>query len=194
MLIDFLQKNIFFRKLIYKLGNSRAKVIIKEIEKELKNGDKILDIGSGVCNIAEILLKRNFKLIPLDIKNLSFVDGINPIIYDGEKIPFKDKEFDVALIITVLHHTPKSEKILEEAKRVAKKIIVLEDIYTNFFHKHLTFFLDSLVNLEFKNCPHSNKTDEKWKSLFKKLNLNLKKAKYKRIYLFFKNAYYFLTS
>jgi len=70
-------------------------------------------------------------------------------LYDGKKIPYDDDSFDVALLITVLHHTPHPEKILQEAQRVAKKIVLVEDVYSTVFHKYVTYFFDSLVNFEF---------------------------------------------
>ena len=190
--IEFLQKNKFTRKIIYKLGRSRAKKMVKNIEKYFNKTDKILDIGSGICNICEILKEENFNVTPLDIKNLSFVDNIEPIIYNGDKIPFDDNEFDVALISTVLHHCRKPEEIIKEAKRVSKRIVIIEDIYLNEIHKHLTYFFDSLINLEFTGHPHTNKTNEGWQALFKKLNLKLKDVKYANSYLVFKQAMYYL--
>ncbi|PIQ91830.1 MAG: SAM-dependent methyltransferase [Parcubacteria group bacterium CG11_big_fil_rev_8_21_14_0_20_39_14] len=182
MITEFLQKNKFFRKAVYRLGSLRAKNMVGQIERYLNKKDKILDIGAGTCNICEILIKNRFNVIPLDVKNLSFVDGIKPIIYDGDKIPFENDEFDVSLILFVLHHIPNSE-ILLEAKRVSKKIIIIEEIYTNIFNKYLTYFIDSLLNLEFIGHPHTNKTDKEWKLLFGQLGLKLTDAKYSRTFL-----------
>ena len=181
MITEFLQKNKFFRKAVYRLGSLRAKNMVGQIERYLNKKDKILDIGAGTCNICEILIKNRFNVIPLDVKNLSFVDGIKPIIYDGDKIPFENDEFDVSLILFVLHHIPNSE-ILLEAKRVSKKIIIIEEIYTNIFNKYLTYFIDSLLNLEFIGHPHTNKTDKEWKLLFGQLGLKLTDAKYSRTF------------
>jgi len=72
---------------------------------------------------------------------------------------------------------------LLEAKRVSKKIIIIEEIYTNIFNKYLTYFIDSLLNLEFIGHPHTNKTDKEWKLLFGQLGLKLTDAKYSRTFL-----------
>lgn len=192
MFVEFLQKNNFFKKIIYKLGRHRAKDMVKQIEQYLNKHDHILDVGAGTCNICQVLRERNFSIIPLDTKNLSFIDNIKPIIYDGNEIPFKDNKFDVALILTVLHHTPKPEEIIKEAKRVSKRIIIIEDIYTNIIHKYLTYFTDSLLSLEFIDHPHSNKANREWQKLFKKLGLKLKEMKYKKTFLVFKHAVYYL--
>lgn len=192
MLINFLQKNIFFRNIIYKIGNKRAIDLINRIEKFLNKNDYILDIGSGVCNVSEVLLKKGYKVVPLDIQDLSFVNDIKPILYDGNKIPFNDDKFTIALIITMLHHTPYPEKVIKEVMRVSKKIIIIEDIYSNKFHQYLTYFFDSLVNFEFIGHPHTNKNDKQWKDVFLKLGLKFIDVRYYSSFIVFKQATYYL--
>lgn len=139
--IRFLQKDNFFRKIIYTIALHRTKKLVRQFEKHLDKNNTILDIGSGLCTVCEVLRKKGYKINPLDTQDLSFVDGINPLIYNGDKIPFKNNTFDVSLLLTVLHHTPYPEAILKEAKRVSKKMIVIEDIHHNIVHKYLTYFL-----------------------------------------------------
>jgi len=192
MLINFLQKNKFFREKIYKVGKDRALDMVQRIEPFLNKESKILDIGSGSCNVCEILMQKGYDVTPLDVQNLSFVDNIAPIIYDGNKIPFKDDEFEFSLILTVMHHTPNPEKILAEAKRVSKKIIIIEDIYESRLHKYITYFMDSLLNLEFFGHPHTNKNDKEWKETFQNMELKLVEAKYNKSFVFFRHATYYL--
>jgi len=87
MLVRFLQKNKFFRGIICKLGRVKANDIISKIKPFLNREDRILDIGAGICNICEILLGEGYNIIPLDIQDLSFVNDIKPILYDGKKFP-----------------------------------------------------------------------------------------------------------
>ena len=166
--------------------------MVKKIQSFLDKKDLILDIGSGTCNVCEILSNKGYKITPLDVQNLSFVNNMKPVIYDGNKIPFNDNRFDKSLILTVLHHTPEPEKILYEAKRVSKKIIIIEDIYVNWLHKYVTYFFDSLLNLEFAGHPHTNKDDKQWKKTFEKLGLKLIDVKYNYSLLVFKHATYYL--
>jgi len=191
-LVDFLQKNKLTRKLVYEGGISRANIMVKEIEPYLRKQDKILDVGPGVCAIAKVLQDKGYDMTLLDVENLSFVDNMEPIIYDGTNMPFVNDTFDVSLILTTLHHTPSPEKILEESKRVSNRIIIIEDLYDNTMQKHISYFLDSLLNLEFKGHPHSNKTDKEWKETFNNLGLKLRDAQYKRFYGVFKSGTYYL--
>ena len=92
----------------------------------------------------------------LDVANVSFIDSITPVIYDGVAMPFDKASFDVVLLITMLHHTPTPERVLMEAKRVARRIIVIEEIYAQTCDKYLTYFIDSVFNLELFHHPHTD--------------------------------------
>lgn len=45
--------------------------------------------------------------------------------FDGKKVPYRDDQFDVALLCDVLHHTAdNAASLLAEARRVARRVIV----------------------------------------------------------------------
>ncbi|NHK31930.1 MAG: class I SAM-dependent methyltransferase [Asgard group archaeon] len=181
-------------RIFFLYRNFRAKRIINRINRYFKKSDRILDIGSGLGTICSKLLKRKHKITPLDIKDLSIYDNVKTIIYNGIEIPFKRNHFDVAFLLLVLHHTPNPKKILIEAKRVVKRIIITEDVYSNVFQKYLAFFWCSLLNLDFFRHPHSNKTDSEWRELFRELNLKLIDVKYHRSVIpIVKQVTYFLN-
>lgn len=138
----------------------------------------IIDIGSGNCLLASRLTAGGFKVTPVDISNNSFIPSLTPIIYNGTKLPFNDKSFETALLVTVLHHIPQPELVLKEASRVAKKVIIIEEIYNNLLTKYITFIIDSVFNLEFFGHPHSNKTDKGWRETFASLGLKPQVAEY----------------
>jgi|SRR3989344_2229236 len=192
MLKQFLRKNKFFRRIVYGAGNNRAIDIVDKIQDFLDKNGSILDIGSGTCNVCEVLSRKGYKVTPLDIQNLSFIDNVEPVIYDGKTIPFNEDKFDTSLILCVLHHTLDPERILREAKRVSRNIIVIEDIYDSWFQKCITLFFDSLFTLEFIGHPHSNKNDKHWRETFAKLGLKIIDVKYGRSFLVFKHATYYL--
>ncbi len=153
--------------------NKRVSEIVRKIKKYLQQNDKIVDIGSGNCEVCSKLQEEGFNVTPVDIENKSWVRGITPILYDGKTLPFKNNTFDISLLITVLHHTNNPKHVLKEAARVSKRIIVMEDIYESAFQKYATFIMDSIYNIEFMGHPYSNKTESEWKNLFKNLGLKL---------------------
>jgi ubiquinone/menaquinone biosynthesis C-methylase UbiE len=180
------------RKVLYSLAAWRVEEKIVELRSHLKPGDRVLDVGAGNCVLSQTLRKRGYDVVPLDLRNLSFIDEIKPVIYDGEAIPFDDDSFDVALLITVLHHARKPDAVLAEVRRVAKRVIVIEEIYENSFEKYLTYAIDSLFNLEFFDHPRSNRDDSGWKVAFRKLGLELHEAAYSRSLYFLRRVTYVL--
>lgn len=171
----------------------KAKIKEERLFKFYNKNDQILDIGSGNCALNLLTQEAGFKIKGLDITNKSVFSEVNPVVYDGEKFPFKDDEFEISQLITVLHHIKDPEKTIKEAIRVSKKIIVMEDIYSNIFQKYITFIADSINNWEFVGHPHTNKTDNQWREIFDKYNLKIEKVEYYSFLLFFKQVTYLLT-
>ena len=192
MITNLLQKSRLLGKFNARFIDYRSKTLVKQFEQYLNKNDVILDVGSGDCRVCEILKEKGYNVAPLDVRNLSCCDTVEPILYGGKKMPFKDNKFDVALILNVLHHTPNPVEIIKEAKRVSKRVMIIEDIYKNKIHKYLTNFLDSLYNLQFIEHPHSNKTDKEWQLLFEKLGLEIKDAKHVNLLPVFRNVVYHL--
>ena len=190
--LDILYKYRISKYLVYQLLKARAKALEKTVLPYLNKGELILDIGPASCTVTEILLEQDLKVFPLDIENFSIVDTVSPTIYDGHRMPFKDDQFETSLILFVLHHTYDPTELLIEAKRVSKKIIVFEDIVTSSTHKFLTAALDSLLNLEFYDQPHTTKRDEEWRTLFRHLGLKLLDQEYRTSAVIIRHAMYFL--
>ena len=191
-LLDILYKYRFSKNLIYQILKARAKGLANTVSPYLNKDELILDIGPASCTVTEALIKQNLKVFPLDIENFSIVDAVLPTIYDGYKMPFKDNQFDTSLLLFVLHHTPDPMEVLIEAQRVSRKIIVFEDIVTSPTHKSLTAALDSLINLEFYNQPHTNKRDDEWKSIFSQLGLKVLSQEHKISAVIMRHALYVL--
>ena len=192
MSLAAIKNTSFLRQIIFKVWLWDAEFKLKRITKFLSPKDKILDIGTGPGSVCLLLQQTGYHVTPIDVEDQTFSEDVDPQIYDGNKLPYKDNSIDTALILTVLHHTSDPVQVLSEAKRVAKKIIIIEDIYSNPIQKYLTYIVDSIVNLEFRDHPHSNKSDKEWKHTFANLGLNLNEARYDRFLLFFKQATYFL--
>ena len=190
--IKLIRKNKTIIELIEKsfLGKKRAQLFYNMVKPCLPKGAKIVDIGAGVCTFSKLLTENGYKTTPVDVVDLSLYQEIQPVVYDGKKLPFKDKSHDVAVIITVLHHTRNQVEIIEEARRVAKKIIIIEDIYRNKKEQFITYLFDSLLNLEFFGHPHTNRSHEEWLSLFKKMGFKVLHKKIKRFnWMFLLGAY-----
>ncbi|MBN8579024.1 MAG: class I SAM-dependent methyltransferase [Anaerolineae bacterium] len=191
-ILDVLYRYRFPKDIIYRILKARAKDLAGMVSPHLKKDELILDIGPASCTVTEALIDQGLRVFPLDVENFSIVDKVLPTLYDGDSMPFKDDQFDTSLILFVLHHTPDPAKVLAEAKRVSKKIIILEDIVTTPAHKSLTAVLDSLMNLEFYDQPHTNKSDKEWRAVFENLGLKLLAQEYMSSTIIMRHALYFL--
>jgi len=151
-----------------------------------------IEIGSGPGSVLDVMRAKNYDVDGLDIRDTSFRQDLKPVLYDGDKMPFKGEAYHTALLPTILHHTPDPEHIIMEAARISKRLIIIEDVYEGRFMEWLTKRFDSLMNLEFKGHPHSNRTDEEWQDTFRRLGLSIKYKSVNRIAGIFKQAIYVL--
>lgn len=158
----------------------------------LDPSDKLLEIGSGPGSTVDIFQEAGHTITPLDITDTSFKTALRPVLYDGERLPFDDNSFDVALLLTTLHHTSDPEKIIREAKRVAIRVIIIEDIYTSPLQRRLTKIADSITNLEFWGHPHSNHDDREWCDMFKALGFSIHHTSQKPMAGYFLQSLYVL--
>ncbi len=172
--------------------DSRTKEVLEKVAPYLKKGDRILDIGSGSCTVARGLKDNGYEITLLDVVDKGIYKDFRPIIYDGKNIPFADNSFDVALLITVLHHTREPVEILREAVRVAPRVIVMEDLHKGLFQKYLTFAMDSFLNQEFLGHPHTNMTKEEWEKVFNKLGLKIIDRNIHNFWKFFTSGTFYL--
>lgn len=160
----------------------------------LNQSESIVDIGCGNGGLSKLLLNQGYKVQGADIIDNSYYDDVQPIIFNGKQLPVENRSFDTALIITVLHHTTYQKELLLEAQRVAKRVIVMEDVYSHEWGKRITHFTDSLVNLEFKGHPHTNRTRKGWMEFFKELNYTVHQSIDTRTLGYFRQVVYDLQA
>lgn len=162
-------------------GRSRARKMLRELAAWLPAaGGRVLDIGAGTGHMAEAVAAAGHKVTACDLVDLRFVP-LELVIADGARLPFACGSFDASLLITVLHHVPAAlhEAMLGEAHRVLRpggRLLLLEDTYHSAPERLLTLTLDSAMNFEFFNHPHSNRSLAEWRELLRRLGLRLAHA------------------
>ena len=107
-------------------------------------------------------------------------------------IPFAKNVYDTALLLTVLHYTDDPEAILREAGRIAKRIVIIENVYDRRAMEWLTKAFCSLMNFQFIGHPHNNRTHAQWIEMFNKMGLKLWHKSTHRVGGIFKQAIYVL--
>ncbi len=191
----------FLKKLLYlPILKDRAERLGKHIINSTQNCDSLLDYGCGNMILTEHLkYNTDMKVIGIDMvdNNLS---NLPLLKYNGEKLPFEDNSFDATLAVFVLHHCDNTEDALKELIRVSrKKVIIIEEVYRNFFEKFILFSHDWIGNhLESwtVNIPLNFLPMKKWQKVFDENNLVLKEAKKVHQFPFFNitNQVYFELS
>lgn len=118
---------------------------------DLFPGKRLLEIGCGLgTDLLQFArggaLVTGVDLTPASIELVKACFALHGLpvhaqVADAENLPFEDNAFDVVYSFGVLHHTPDTQKALDEVYRVLKpggKIILM------LYHKHsLHVFLES---------------------------------------------------
>jgi SAM-dependent methyltransferase len=168
-----LRRHTLIRGLVYRAGRPRGHAVARWIHPMLHPAQTVVDIGAGTGNVTEALRERGFDVTAVDVVPLSFTDGVEPLLYDGEHLPFADGVFDAALLSTVLHHAARPAALLREAGRVAPCVVVVEDVHRGRLHREISSLLDRLISLELEPVKHGYRSDAGWRRLFAAVGLRV---------------------
>jgi ubiquinone/menaquinone biosynthesis C-methylase UbiE len=100
----------------------------------------ILDLGCGTGMFFEELTKRGKLVVGIDssAKMLGIAQkrasGVSLVCADADRLPFKDRSFDVVVSVTLLQNVPKPDETMKEIARVLKPAGTA--IVTSLKHKH----------------------------------------------------------
>lgn len=110
---------------------------------------KIVDIGSNKGHLFDGWDRTNLTSVDIDLYDLP-----NFVRANAQELPFKDNEFDIAVLGEVVEHCPEPVKALREAKRVAKQVIISVP-----YEQKWTSSLDPMMPIE-KKLIQDGKTAE----------------------------------
>lgn len=104
------------------------------IKAEIKDTDNVLDAGCGYGRLSEYI--KNYTGVDLSPDLIDEAKRLYPdkkfMVAKLESLPFKDKEFDVAVCVSIKAMIVANlgygawMEMLKELKRVAKKVLILE--------------------------------------------------------------------
>ena len=103
----------------------RSRIIIEAYKEWILPDSRVLDVGCGNMLVTDELKKYfNCFLMGTDIidyheKNIPF-----KIMLQEDKLPFNDREFDIAMFNDSLPYCKKWEAIIDDALRVANEVII----------------------------------------------------------------------
>ncbi|NUJ98143.1 class I SAM-dependent methyltransferase [Candidatus Gracilibacteria bacterium] len=99
---------------------SLKKYITYFVDKFVMKNNTILDFGCGNMIYKDFFYKKNCQYYGLDIGESPENNG-NYIIYEGGKIPFEDKKFDIVISTQVFEHLKDVKFYAQEIERITKK-------------------------------------------------------------------------
>lgn len=185
-----LWKTPILGRLIFSVWRADARRKLELASPWISKEDRLLEVGSGPGSVLFEFRNAGFQIDAIDVTDTSYAASLSPELYDGEHMPYPNDAYDAALLLTVLHHTLEPDDILLQTARVARRIIILEDVYDGAWQRKYTKVADSITNLEFFGHPHSNRSDAEWRQSFSRLNLKLVHAEVHPFAAFFKQALY----
>jgi ubiquinone/menaquinone biosynthesis C-methylase UbiE len=107
------------------------KKLLGAMNELLADCSTVLDVGIGTGRFAEYLNDSGFNVVGIDV-SLSMMGKAkekrirNLVQADAHHLPFRDRAFDGALMIHVLHLVRDWARVVREVGRVTEKVIVAE--------------------------------------------------------------------
>ncbi|MCK4891602.1 MAG: class I SAM-dependent methyltransferase [Candidatus Pacebacteria bacterium] len=148
------------------LSRNRSSVLKTSLISEIKNGNRVLDLGCGNALMLPLILKKGGIYAGLDLseklieiakeKYKKEIDDNKASFFIGQatKLPFENKKFDFVISFAVLHHIP-SEKLrkrfFEEIKRVSRSNAKVKVVVWNLLNEWSNKRFDIKNQLKNKN-------------------------------------------
>ncbi len=152
----------------------RTRVLSKCFAEMLPADTKVLDVGCGDGLIDHLITQRRPDVtisgVDLIVRSQTHI----PVAaFDGKRIPFEDGAFDIVMFVDVLHHTDDPETLLREARRVARRAVVLKDHTRDGLLAGPTLrFMDWVGNAPHGiPLPYNYWPERRWREAFARLGL-----------------------
>lgn len=157
----------------------RSKIIENAYKDWVSTSDTVLDIGCGNGVVTEELGRRfSCHIVGTDVLDYRKRKIPFKIMNGQNKLPFSDNEFNISMLNDVLHHCDNQEKLLNEAFRVADKVLIFE-VEPSIITKILDIIINQIHNFRM-NIPLNFKTSQEWMDYFKNLNFDFEYRKTER--------------
>jgi SAM-dependent methyltransferase len=153
----------------------RTHVLASRIADILYPGS-VIDVGCGDGTI-DVLIREarpDVEISGVDVLVRPSAQ-IKVIPFDGRRLPFDERSFDTVMFIDVLHHAEDATILLNEARRVARKSIILKDHTMDGLLAYQTLRLMDWVGNAHHGValPYNYWPERRWYEVFAEVGLQL---------------------
>lgn len=151
----------------------RNVALARAIAAAIPEGAHVLDVGCGDGRLALQLrrIRPDLSIRGLDIEVRPSA-AIEVLAFDGRAIPLPDRAVDIALLCDVLHHVADGEGLLREAKRVARRGVVIKDHFAESgWDAAQLAFMDLVGNPRSVPQPRNYLSERAWRALWARVRL-----------------------
>ncbi len=157
----------------------RARVLADHLAAMMPANASVLDVGCGDGEIAYLLGERRPDLQLFGVDVLVRPESRVPVApFDGRTLPCDDQSYDVVSFVDVLHHCERPMGLLAEARRVARRAIVIKDHSLRGFAAGRTLrFMDGVGNRRHGVAlPFNYWRNDEWARAFAELGLTVQQC------------------
>ena len=154
----------------------RVRVIAEHLATLVPPHSDVLDVGSGDGAVAHEVMRLRPDISAEGIDVL--VRGTTRIpvrIFDGRRIPARDRSVGTVMLVDVLHHTDDPAALVAEAARVARHAVVIKDHLADAALARPTLaFMDRVGNVRHGvRLPHRYLRRAEWDDAFARAGLRV---------------------
>ena len=157
----------------------RLKSLHQEIVPILHAGDHVLDVGCGAGALGRAIADSAKCPPGVQVTGLEKCrrdDAVAVVkLYDGQKIPYPDKSFDVVILADVLHHASDPRNLVYECSRVVRRALIIKDHkIEGLLARQRISLMDWVSNVQYGiPCLYRYNTLKEWEKLLGQFDLEI---------------------
>ena len=141
----------------------RTYAMVRDTMRALGPVATAVDVGAGEGWYAQHLMDDGVvaRITPVEVQRRALT-LVEPVLYDGARLPFDDRAVDLVYAVDVVHHAGDPLALLADMARISRKWLVLKDhTYASVFGKTTLSLLDELGNRRF-GIPSPGRYQHAW--------------------------------